>query len=201
MALAIVPAAGRSRRMGRPKPLLPFRGTTFVAALVDGLVAAGVRAVAVVTAPGDRAIAAWAAAAAAVVPAVNPEPGRGMLSSVQAGLDALGGAAALVAGGEPLVVCPVDVPAVRPQTVRTLIERVRTGGALLAVPVYRRRRGHPLVVAPAAIAEIPTLDAGVGLRQLLARHPEETAEVPVEDPGTVANVNTREDLRRLQDLA
>ncbi len=201
MALAIVPAAGRSRRMGRPKPLLPFRETTFVAALVDGLVAAGVRAVAVVTAPGDRAIAAWAAAAAAVVPAVNPEPGRGMLSSVQAGLEALGGAAALAGGGEALVVCPVDVPAVRPETVRSLLERLRAGDVLLAVPVHEGRRGHPLVVAPAAIAEIPALDPGVGLRQLLARHPDETAELAVGDPGTVANVNAPGDLRALEDLA
>ncbi len=203
MALAVVPAAGRSLRMGRPKPLLPFRGTTFLGALTASLLAAGVRSIAVVTAaevPGDEAIAAWAAGAAGVVPAVNPDPSRGMLSSVQAGVDALGGAESLAAGGDPLVVCPADVPAVRAETVRTLIERVRAGGTLLALPVYEGRRGHPLVVAPAAIAEIPGLDPGVGLRQLLARHPQETAQVAVDDPGAVANVNTPEDLRRLAEL-
>ncbi len=207
MALAVVPAAGSSLRMGRPKPLLPFRGTTFLGALVASLAAAGARSIAVVTAPtagtapGGETIAAWAAGVAGVELAVNPEPGRGMLSSVWCGIEALGGAAALAAGDEPLVVCPADVPAVRPETVRALIDRVRAGGALLAVPVFEGRRGHPLVVAPPAIAEIPALDPHIGLRQLLTRHPDATAKVAVDDPGAVANVNTPEDLLRLEDLA
>ncbi|MFY9823290.1 MAG: NTP transferase domain-containing protein, partial [Thermoanaerobaculia bacterium] len=40
-AIAVLPAAGASRRMGRPKLLLPFRGGPLVAAVVSALRAGG----------------------------------------------------------------------------------------------------------------------------------------------------------------
>src|SRR5262245_30050661 len=40
---AVVPAAGHSRRMGRPKLLLPLRGRTVVRCLIDTLFTAGIR--------------------------------------------------------------------------------------------------------------------------------------------------------------
>jgi molybdenum cofactor cytidylyltransferase len=120
-----------------------------------------------------------------------------MLSSILAGLAALGGAGTLAGGRATLLVCPGDLPALRPETVVELLRRREAAGAGLAVPVHRGRRGHPLAVAPALIPEIEALDPGRGLRQLLDLHPGELLTVEVDDPGCVADLDTPEDYDRL----
>lgn len=197
MPVAIVPAAGRSRRMGRPKLLLPFGGSTVVGSLVAALRRGGVERIVLVVSPGGRRLARWGEGAGLEV-ALNPDPGRGMLSSVQAGLEALGGAEGLADRRQVLLVSPADLPALDPGTVERLVRQRQETGALLALPVHRGRRGHPLAVAPSLVPEIARLDLAVGLRQLLDRHPGEVLEVAVEDPGAVHDVDTPEDYRRLR---
>ena len=218
---AVVPAAGASRRMGRPKLLLPWSegGTgegdtgegdtggadTVLGSLLAALRAGGAGRVALVLAPTEASsrgraaeeLAAWAADFPDVTLAENPAPERGMLSSILAGLDALGGAGALAASATPLLVTPADLPALRASTVASVASAL-ANGAPLAVPTHRGRRGHPLGIAPALLPEIPRLDLDQGLRQLLERHPGELVEVPVDDPGAVRDVDTP---RQYEELA
>jgi molybdenum cofactor cytidylyltransferase len=187
MAIAIVPAAGASRRMGRPKLLLPFQGGTVVGSLVQALREGGVSEIVLVTAPDDEALRDWAAEAG-VRTAVNPDPDRGMLSSIREGI-------AAAPRYQPIVVCPADLPALRASTVAAVL--AAAGRQLLAVATYRGRRGHPLVISPALIPEIGTLDLSIGLRELLDRHPDRVREVEVDDPGAVHDVDTPEEYRVL----
>jgi molybdenum cofactor cytidylyltransferase len=194
-AVAIVPAAGASRRMGRPKLLLPLGAGIVVGGVVDALRAGGADEVVLVVAPGDGELAAWARDQALTL-AVNPRPQDGMLSSIRAGLAALGGSAALAAAGRPLLVTPADLPALSPATVRAVLAAL-ADGAPLAVPLHRARRGHPLGIAAPLLPEIDHLDADVGLRQLLDRHAAAVRELPVDDPGAVEDIDTPEDYGRL----
>jgi len=217
--------------MGRPKLLLPFGEGTVLGATLAALAGGGARRIAVVARPDDPRLAGWLAGPAAeelaarlrgagavaggelpeLVVAVNPDPERGMLTSVLAGLDALGGGSTREGGvlrpAEPLLVCPADLPALSPGTVAAVLAALAatvpgTGARParlpgLAVPVHAGRRGHPLAVAPRLVPEIPGLDPAVGLRQLLERHPDELAEVPVDDPGCVRDLDTPEDYEDL----
>jgi molybdenum cofactor cytidylyltransferase len=196
MPAALLPAAGASRRMGRPKLLLPYRGTSLVGAVVAALRQAGADPIALV-ASAERTDLLDFARQEGLVAAVNPDPERGMLSSIWEGLAALGGAEALARSGEALLVCPADLPALRASTVGELLRRQAEARAPLAVPVFRGKRGHPLAIAPALIPEIATLDLEVGLRQLLERHAAEVLEVEVPDEGAVEDVDTPEDYARL----
>lgn len=195
MTVAIVPAAGASRRMGRPKPLLPFAGTSVLGAVAAALTGGGAGEVVVVLAPDATAIDRHATDLG-LRRATNPDPARGMLSSVLAGLEALGGAGAIGVDGEPLLVCPADLPALTAATVRALLDAL-ADGAGLAVPVHDGRRGHPLAIAALLVPEIETLDPEVGLRQLLRRHSDELVEVAVDDPGAVRDADTEEAYREL----
>jgi molybdenum cofactor cytidylyltransferase len=194
---AVVPAAGASRRMGRPKLLLPFGGGTVVGGVVAALGGGGVGEVALVVAPGDEELAAWGRARSLTL-AVNPRPEDGMLSTIRAGLAALGGATALAAAGRALLVTPADLPALSPDTVRAVLAAL-AAGAPLAVPCHRGRRGHPLGIAAPLVPEIDHLDPAVGLRQLLDRHAALLHEVPIDDHGAVDDVDTPEDYTRLLD--
>jgi len=190
--------------MGRPKLLLPYGGGTVLGALLATLQAAGVAPIVVVAAADDAELRAWCAAVAAAATAgelrvaLNEAPARGMLSSILAGLAALGGAGTLAGGQAPLLVCPGDLPAMLPGTVAELLRRREAAGARLAVPVHRGRRGHPLAIAPALIPEIDRLDPGRGLRQLLDLHPADLLSVEVDDPGCIADLDTPEDYNRLR---
>jgi len=193
--VAVLPAAGGSRRMGRPKLLLPLDGGPLVARLVNALLGGGVGEIVLVTAPDDLDLQGWARRAG-IASTVNPDPSQGMLSSVRAGIAALGGGAALARRGAVLLVSPADLPELQAETVLHLLRRMRESGAPLAVPVYLGRRGHPMAIAPALIPEIATLDSEVGLRELRDRHAAELLEVEVGDPGVVEDIDTPEDYER-----
>ena len=198
---AVVPAAGASRRMGRPKLLLPWgsRGETVVGAVVEALAAGGAGRVALVVGPpADEVaveLAAWGRRRGLTV-AANPHPERGMLSSILCGVAALGGADDLRRRNTALLVTPADLPALAPSTVAAVAAALRAG-ALLAVPLHRGRRGHPLGIASSLLPEIARLELAAGLRQLVARHADALVEVPVDDPGAVHDVDTPDDYRRL----
>ena len=198
MSVAVLPAAGSSRRMGRPKLLLPFAGSTMLGCLVDSLRRGGVERVILVTGPDDERLQAWAEERAVEV-AVNPDPSRGMLSSLWAGLEHAGGADRLAAQERSLLVTPADKPAIRPETVRRLIAAVEREGAELAVPVHRGERGHPLAIAPRLVGRILDLPLERGLRALLDEV--QPRRLAVDDAGAVLDVDTPEDYERLRALA
>ena len=195
MTVAILPAAGSSRRMGQPKLLLPFKGGPLIAGVVNALLGGGIDQIVLVTSPGDEELQGWARRAG-IESAVNPDPGRGMLSSIREGIGALGGTAELARRGQILLVAPADLPNLQAETVLDLLRRMRESGAPLAEPLFRGQRGHPLAIAPRLIPEIDTLDLDVGLRQLRNRHPAEVLEMETEDSGVVQDVDTPEDYER-----
>ena len=196
---AVVPAAGASRRMGRPKPLLAWGDRSVVGSVIEALRAGGCGEITLVVAPGDDELARWGEAAGLAV-AENPRPERGMLSSVLAGVERLGGAGTLARRGVPLLVTPADLPALAASTVRRVLAALAEGAAL-AVPTHAGRRGHPLGISPPLLPELPALDPAIGLRQLLDRHAADVREVQVADPGAVEDVDTPDDYRRLRDAS
>lgn len=197
---AVVPAAGASRRMGEPKLLLPWgtEGKTVVESTLGALAAGGAGPVVAVLGAGRAGapeLADKALGAGAVV-AWNPDPERGMLTTIQVGLATVSGAVASFADGAAVggvLFAPADLPALKPSTVAAVIAALGDG-APLAVARHDGRRGHPLGVAAALLAEIDALDPEVGLRQLLDRHAAAIRWVDVDDPGALADVDTPGDL-------
>jgi molybdenum cofactor cytidylyltransferase len=185
----IVPAAGRSRRMGTQKLLLPFGGSSVIGHVVRTIVAAPVRGLVVVASPDGEAVerAAKEAEAATVV---NPDPEADMLSSVRCGLRALPADcdAALVALG--------DQPTIRPELIAGLIALLDTRVEAIVVPTHTGRRGHPLLIASRWFGDILTRFDGVGLRGLLADHPESVVEVEAGDEAVLHDMDEPQDYAR-----
>lgn len=192
MNLALVPAAGRSSRLGRPKALLPIAGRPLIDRLLGTLRQGGIDESIVVVAPGeDRLLAHCRARGVAV--AVNTQVRQGMLSSVLCGLNRAGDR---LAGARSLTICPVDFPWLEAETVAALLAALADSPYPIVVPRYGDRQGHPLVLAPAVSRDIERLDLGIGLRGLLALHPVET--VDVDDPGVLRDLDTWRDHDRLR---
>ncbi len=180
---AIVLAAGKSERMGRPKPLLPCRGSTFLGTVLDTLERAHVGAVRVVLGYHAEEVRRGCALPAGIV-AINPDPTRGMLSSVRTGL------AALPPNLDGFLLWPVDHPLVAPGTLRRLVSAFESSKAPVAVPVRGGRRGHPALFAMRLAAELEAAPEGEGARAVVRAHEAELVEVDVDDPGVVTGIDT-----------
>lgn len=186
---AIVLAAGRSRRMGTQKLLLPFAGQTVIGHIVDQLLAGPVRQALVVVADELDPVAI-ALSAKRVTLAVNPDRDAEMLSSVRVGLSALAAdaAAALIVLG--------DQPALRTEVVHRLVTAFEASGKGIAAPVYNGKRGHPLLIAARYFPELLHKFDDVGLRGLLTAHADDIEEVAMTDAGVVADMDHPEDYER-----
>jgi CTP:molybdopterin cytidylyltransferase MocA len=174
--------------MGRPKLLLPWGDSTVLESTLGALRDGGVPTVVVVLAPAGP-LADWQPSAG-VQTVVNPDPARGMLSSILTGITAL------ECVPNPLLVCPADLPALRSATVAALLAfyAKRSG---IVVPRHGRRRGHPLLISPRWQARIPEVARGEGgLRRILELAAGAVHELPVDDSGSIRDLDTPEEYER-----
>ena len=184
---AILLAAGRSRRMGSCKQLLPLGGVTVIGRCLDSLVTGGAGEVVVVVSEEDSEVAD-AARAYPVRIVVNPEPDGDMASSVRAGRDAL------PAEFSGVIVALCDYPLVSAATVSRLIEEHGDSPDSIIIPCHGGRRGHPLLFPRAILNE---LTGGLILRDLVQRNPERIRCLDVDDPGVLIDMDTPEDYHRI----
>lgn len=188
---AVLLAAGRSRRMGAFKPLLPFGGVSVAAACVTALRAGGAGEVVVVVGQRGAEVRAALAPVEGLSFAVNELEGSEMGVSVARGVEALSKAAKAV------LVALVDQPAVPPSEIAKLIEARRRTGARLVVPEWEGRGGHPLLVDLSLREELLTLVPEKGLRALFDAHRAEVLRVPAASPYVARDMDTWEEYASL----
>jgi CTP:molybdopterin cytidylyltransferase MocA len=186
----LVLAAGASRRMGRPKALLPLgaSGQPFARVICDTLTAAGVAPIVVITRLDLRDQLAGVLPDVRLV--VNPSPDGGQLSSLLAGLDALG-------SPEAALVTLVDLPLVQIATVASLLGAWHETRAPLVRPVHQGRHGHPVIFGASLLDALRSADVDLGARPVVHRFIAEAVSVPVDDRGTVQDFDTPESYDRL----
>ena len=194
--LAIVPAAGHSRRMGQPKLLLDLAGKSVLARVIEALHLAGVAHCLVVVRPDDAALIqeVRTAGAEVVIPAMAPEE---MRQSVECGLRHVHSTAQTAGEWDGWVLVPADHPTLNPAVIRELIAVWSESPQQIAVPVFGGRRGHPTIFPWSMVPEVLALPAERGLNQLLRSRPERVQEVPVSDPRVLDDLDTPEDWERL----
>lgn len=177
--------------MGRPKALLAISGETFVSRLLRVFRAAGAHVI-VVTGAHDREIrAALDGAGAEIV--TNPDPARGMLSSLQEGLRRVP-AHCEIAGFHS-----VDTPLVSESTVASLRAELEQAqpDRLMAVPRHGGRRGHPVLFRASLADEFLALASDATARDVIHAHRGDTVYIDVEDPGILIDIDTPDDYKRL----
>jgi molybdenum cofactor guanylyltransferase len=188
--VGVVIAGGRSLRFGGEKAVAPFAGKPLLMWAVERLSQA-CSSVAVNTRPGTGA---ELLAQSQGLPVLHDVPGDpdGPLAGVRAGLTW-----AQSLGVQSLAVSPCDAPLL-PQDLYVRLAAIAGSGAALA----ETSEGRQPLCAVWPVAALPVVIAAVreGAHPPTWRVLEELGahRLPVDPPGLFANLNTREDLARLE---
>jgi molybdenum cofactor cytidylyltransferase len=178
----IVLSGGASRRMGSPKALLRFENETFLDRLIR--VFSGVcYPIIVVVGQHASQIRSGIERGRDVLFTENPDPERGMLSSLQCGL------ALVPTAADAAMFLPVDHPNIQLSTLKTLAARFRSDRAPVIVPTYAGEHGHPVCIARPLIDELLALPPTAKASDVIHRHVARTSYIEVLDEAVVTDVD------------
>jgi molybdenum cofactor cytidylyltransferase len=181
MNVAVILAAGESKRMGAPKQLLPFAGKTMLECVLDAFDTPLIDQTLLVLGHRAKQIASRISLLnVTIVTSIRYR--RGMFASVQAGLRAL------PAGAKLVLIALCDQPRLQRATVEKLVSKF-DGGIL--IPIFGGRQGHPLLMDAGYAREILAMDESLSLKHFLAAHPDEIARQPVDDEGVLVDIDDR----------
>jgi CTP:molybdopterin cytidylyltransferase MocA len=185
---AVVLAAGAGSRFGGGKLLATLEGRPVLQHVLDRLRGAGLDDVVVVLGADadevERSIDLGAAR-----PVRNPDPSRGLSSSLQVGVGAL------AEDVDAVMIVLGDQPRLPARAVRALLDAGVTDERPIVVPLYGGDTGrNPVLLGRAALPLVAETMGDRGLGPLIDAHPELVREVPIRVEGGNPDVDTRADL-------
>jgi len=183
---AVVLAAGESRRMGKPKLLLPVGHKTMIERVLDQVIASDVDGVLVVLGSNWERVSEQIKKYHVKV-TVNPRFRLGMLSSVNWGFQALPREAMAA------LFVLADQPGIPTEVFNKVIAAYKASPRGIVLPVYKGERGHPVLIDRKYEAEAKRTDPEIGLRSLVYGHPEDVLEVEVSTAAIARDIDTPSD--------
>jgi len=185
----ILLAAGESRRMGFPKPLLRIGNESFLTRTLRSMLEVA-RDVVVVTGAYQQPVRDEIPHGPRLRIVHNADFERGQLSSLKC---AIGATSADVDG---VLVHLADHPLVQGATFRALAEKYEVTRAPILIARHRGQRGHPALFAKGVFSELLAAPDSEGARFVVNAQPARVVYVDVEDPGVTLDLDTPEDLER-----
>jgi molybdenum cofactor cytidylyltransferase len=186
-------AAGSSSRMGRPKLLLPWGRTSVLGHLIRQWRALEAQQIAVVYASRARAIQRELDRLAFPIGnrIPNPNPGRGMFSSIQC--------AARWTGWRPglthWAIVLGDQPHLRRETLRRVVEFSAAHPAQVCQPARHGHGRHPVLIPKAVMQQLRRSSAAT-LKGFLIARPGVVARCEIADPGLELDIDHPADYQK-----
>ena len=184
---AILLSAGESRRMGRPKALLPWRGSSLLRHQVTALTDAGADRVVVVLGHQPENLLPELQGLTGVDWVINKDYLQGKTTSIKTGVKA-------VTADPPgcLLLLNVDQPRSADVISRVLREH-RSGGALVTIPTCNGKGGHPIALNGSLLDELLDInEETLGIKAVVQRHGESVRRVEIGIPEVLWDMNTPE---------
>jgi molybdenum cofactor cytidylyltransferase len=192
---AVILAAGRSRRMGKRKLLLPWGSTSILGHLVEVWSSLGAEQLGVVYALDDAALPGELDRIGFPLHdrIENPNPEAGMFSSIQCAARWFGWRSTLTHWALILG----DQPHLRRETLRAVLVLASEQPQQVIQPTYAGHRRHPVLLPRTIFLRLQDSKA-VNLREFLAQY--KVALTPCDDSGLDLDIDRPEDYSRALQL-
>ena len=180
---AVILAAGESKRMGYPKMLLPFNGTTMLECVIANISQSQIDKIIIVLGAEKESLIQLAKKIK-IEYCYNENFKEGMLSSVQCGFRNL---------PEDCSACIVfqgDQPLITHDVIDAIIKAYRASHKGIVIPVYKKKRGHPVLIDMKYRKNIDKLNPARGLRSLSSLFSDDVLEVETQGPGILRDFDT-----------
>jgi molybdenum cofactor cytidylyltransferase len=181
---ALILAAGKGSRIGKPKLMLEINNKSFINVILERIKSAGIDDVICIVSGETYE---WAKKNITCNIVINPEPEKGMISSVYYGAMKLE-----ICDG--VIIIPVDHPYVEVDTYKFLIEEFNNNNDSIIKPRYEGKSGHPVLVPYETAKSVNKEDFSNGLKEVIKKSGRKQIYIDVNDKGILKNINTKEDL-------
>ena len=185
---AIVPAAGRSRRMGESKLLLPWGDHMIIDAVLLAWTTSQVDQVVVVIRGNDTVLKAACDRWSVEVITTDQDP-PDMKASIQIGLRHL---SAIASDDDRCFIAPADLPTL---TAEIIDEMLAVDSDKIVIPKFGEKSGHPALLPWRITRQIFDLADDQGVNQIVNQH--EKHYVPFSSEKLVADVDTPQQYQQL----
>lgn len=118
---------------------------------------------------------------------INPDYRQGLSHSIRMGLQAVDNRAGAV------LVALGDQPLIRRKVIDAIVARYTEGGKGIVAPIYKGIRGHPGLFDMKYKEELLGLTGNMGGREIIRRHPEDLADVEVDTPAILFDIQADAD--------
>lgn len=186
----VILAAGASSRMGRPKMLLPWNDTTVIGHLISLWRELGAEQIGVVVRPTDTALMTeldrlGCSPAGRIV---NPQPERGMFSSIVCAANWPGWRPELARW----VIALGDQPHLRANTLRQFLDFAAQNEGKVCQPAFGDRAAHPVILPRPVFAHLKHSPVAT-LKDFLNLAACRSVQYVINDQGLTLDLDTPED--------
>lgn len=186
----ILLAAGFSSRMGQPKALLDYKGSSFIDTILNNLHKSGCDPVISILGESGDMICNCTSVNNFECHS-NPNPELGMLSSLKIAIRKL------PSNCDGLILALVDHPAVKPETYTDLVTASLDNPNRIIIPNFYGRKGHPVFFGRPYFKQLLRAPEEEGARIVVREHPQDVLYLDVTDEGVVLDIDTQEEYEKL----
>ena len=165
---ALIVAAGKSTRMGKPKLLLPFKGAPIITHPVALAIQNELQPIVCITGQYDEQVKqALASFHENITINYNPHYESGMASSLKEGIHALQGKV------DAVIIFLGDQPLVPDFVVKTIIQKYKENkkkGVKIVRPIYNQQIGHPILFDSGLFHEFEALHGDEGGKGIIQQY-------------------------------
>lgn len=185
---AIILAAGESKRMTKPKPLLTFGDHTFLEQIISVLKLSNVDRITVVLGAQAETVKKSIELSETNI-VINKDYSKGQLSSLIVAIEYT------PKETEAILVCLVDMPFITKEVVDEIISKFKQTNSPIIVPVYNKKRGHPVLFSKSLFNELTNAPQEQGARYVLYSNEEKILELDTPESGILVGINTPDDYK------
>ena len=193
----IILAAGDSKRMGKPKGLLNYRGKPFLVHQIERLLEIGLSEIIVVLGKDYKLYHEKVPEFKGLEFTVNPSPERGQFSSIQCGMQKVQSR-----GISGVFILPIDVPCLDREVWEELANEMSLSECAVTIPKFKGKKGHPVLISREFMQHLISCSSDSRLDfEIYEQIDLKKAKIiSVNDKNITRNLNTPEDWKQYEEL-